>query len=179
MTGDSEPGECPAPSDSGQEKTFVSPAERSSSGIVPLRALCRGVLHALGMFSLEDLTSEERLDFGKTRTWFGIGEVLMAGLLAACIAVPAFFWCAKITEPSLAFIAAVMIFLPAFVFLPKLIRYAMDADTDAVLIAFGKNEQVRRVFWAVFIGMAGLVLARILDPVTAQQILGAITGMGG
>jgi len=27
--------------------------------------------------------------------------------------------------------------------------------------------------------MAGLVLARVLDPVTAQQVVGVITGMGG
>jgi hypothetical protein len=43
--------------------------------------------------------------------------------------------------------------------------------------AFGKNEQVKRVFWTFFIGMAGLVLARVMDPVTAQRIVGMITGM--
>jgi hypothetical protein len=52
------------------------------------------------------------------------------------------------------------------------------ADTEAVIDAFGKNEQVKKVFWTVFIAMAGLVLARIIDPVTAQQIVGIITGMG-
>jgi hypothetical protein len=83
----------------------------------------------------------------------------MAGLLAACLAVPAFFWFAGLAEPSLAFIAAVLIFLPAFVFLPKLIRKAMDAETGAVLMAAGKNEQVRKVFWGIFAALAGLVLA--------------------
>ena len=43
---------------------------------------------------------------------------------------------------------------------------------------FGKNEQVKRVFWTLFVAMAGLVLAQVLDPVTAQQIVGMITGMG-
>jgi hypothetical protein len=52
------------------------------------------------------------------------------------------------------------------------------ADTDAAIKAFGKNEQVKKVFWTLFISMAGLVLARVVDPVTAQQIVGLITGMG-
>ena len=42
----------------------------------------------------------------------------------------------------------------------------------------GKNEQVKKVFWTVFVAMAGLVLARAVDPVTAQQLVGIITGMG-
>ena len=54
----------------------------------------------------------------------------------------------------------------------------MHADPDIVLAAFGKNEQVRKVFWTVFIAMAGLVLTRIVDPGTAQQIVGIITGTG-
>jgi hypothetical protein len=79
----------------------------------------------------------------------------------------------------LAFIAAAVLFLPLFVFLPKLIQRAMKADTDAVIDAFGKNEQVRKVFWTLFVTMAGLVLARVVDPVTAQQVVGIITGIGG
>jgi hypothetical protein len=35
------------------------------------------------------------------------------------------------------------------------------------------------VFWTLFVAMAGLVLARVVDPVTAQQVVGIITGMGG
>ncbi|MFA5267144.1 MAG: hypothetical protein WC379_04165 [Methanoregula sp.] len=69
----------------------------------------------------------------------------MAALLAANIAVPAFFWFAGITALPLAFIGAAVLFLPLFVFLPRIIRYAMKADTDAVLDAFGKNEQVKKV----------------------------------
>jgi hypothetical protein len=45
--------------------------------------------------------------------------------------------------------------------------------------AFGKNEQVKKVFWTLFVAMAGLVLAGVVDPVTAQQVVGIITGMGG
>lgn len=51
------------------------------------------------------------------------------------------------------------------------------ADTDAVIEAFGKNEQVKKVFWTLFIAMAGLVSAQVVDPVTAQQVVGIITGM--
>ncbi len=54
----------------------------------------------------------------------------------------------------------------------------MKADADAIILAFGKNEQVKKVFWTLFVAMAGLVLARVVDPVTAQQVLRAITGMG-
>ncbi len=71
-----------------------------------------------------------------------------------------------------------MLFLPLFVFLPKVIQRGMKVDAEAIIDAFGKNEQVRKVFWSVFIAMGGLVLARIIDPVTARQIVQAIVGMG-
>jgi hypothetical protein len=41
-----------------------------------------------------------------------------------------------------------------------------------------KNEHVKKVFWTVFVAMAGLVLARVVDPATAQQVVGIITGTG-
>jgi hypothetical protein len=41
-----------------------------------------------------------------------------------------------------------------------------------------KNEQMKRVFWTLFVAMAGQVLARVVDPGTAQQVVGIITGMG-
>ncbi len=52
----------------------------------------------------------------------------------------------------------------------------MQTDTEAIAALFGKNEQLRKVFWAVFAALAGLVLAQVVDPVTAQEILKAITG---
>lgn len=55
---------------------------------------------------------------------------------------------------------------------------AMQADAGAAIAAFGKNEQIKKVFWAVFLALAGLVLARILDPATAQQVLGILGGAG-
>jgi hypothetical protein len=57
--------------------------------------------------------------------------------------------------------------------------YIRKADTDEVIDAFGKNEQVKKVFWTLFIAMAELILARVVDPATAQQVVGNITGMGG
>jgi len=66
------------------------------------------------------------------------------------------------TELSLAFIGAAVLFLPLFVFLPKLIQRAMKADTAAAIEAFRKNEQVKKVFWTFFISMVGLVLTRVL-----------------
>jgi hypothetical protein len=53
----------------------------------------------------------------------------------------------------------------------------MKADTEAAINAFGKNEQIKKVFWTLFVTMAGLALARLVDPVTAQQVVGIITGM--
>jgi len=37
---------------------------------------------------------------------------------------------------------------------------------------------VKKVFWTLFVAMAGLVLARVVDPVTARQVVGIITGFG-
>ncbi|MFA4849954.1 MAG: hypothetical protein WC626_09535 [Methanoregula sp.] len=59
--------------------------------------------------------------------------------------------------------------------MPKLMQWAMKADTEAVIDMFGKNDQVKKVFWTLFVLMAGLVLTRVVDPVTAQQIIGILT----
>jgi len=54
----------------------------------------------------------------------------------------------------------------------------MKTDADAVFVAFGKNEQTKKVFWTLFVAMAGLVIAQVVDQTTAQQVVGMITGMG-
>jgi hypothetical protein len=140
-----------------------------------VRTFWCGVLHAIGAFDPSALTDAEKADIAGQRTWFWLGEVSMAGVLAGIIAVPAGIWFAGLTEMPLAFIAAAVLFLPLFVFLPKLIQRGMKVDTEAAIDAFGKNEQVKKVFWVLFVAMAGLVLARVLDPATAQQIVGIIT----
>ena len=144
-----------------------------------VRTFWCGVLHAIGAFDLSALTDSEKTDIAGRTTWFWLGEVSMAGILAGIIAVPAGIWFAGRAEQSLAFIGAVVLFLPLFIFLPKLIQWAMKADTDAAIDAFGKNEHVKKIFWTLFAAMAGLVVARVVDPATAQQIVGMITGMGG
>jgi hypothetical protein len=141
-------------------------------------AVWYGMLNTLGIFELPELTDIERLTYAEKRHYFWFGEVGMAAILAGVFAVPLGIFMAGRTEISLAFIGAAVLFLPLFVFLPKLIQQAMKADTDAAIEAFGKNEQVKKVFWTLFISMAGLVLAQVLDPVTAQQIVTIITGIG-
>ena len=144
-----------------------------------MHAIWYGMLNTLGIFDLSVLTDAERLNYAEKRHYFWFGEVEMAAVLAGMIAVPLGIFMAGRTEITLGFIGAAVLFLPLFVFLPKLIQRAMKADVDVVIEAFGKNEQVKKVFWTFFIGMAGLVLARVVDPVTAQQIVGLIMGMGG
>lgn len=142
-------------------------------------AVWYGMLNVLGIFDLSVLTDIERLTYAEKRHYFWFGEVGMASILAGVFAVPLGIFMAGRTDTSLAFLGAAIIFLPLFVFLPKLIQRAMKADVDAVIEAFGKNEQVKKVFWSVFAAVAGLVLAQVMDPVTAQQTIGLITGMGG
>ena len=141
-------------------------------------AVWYGMLNTLGIFDVSTLSDAENVNYTQKKHYFWFGEVGMAGILAGSIAVPAGIWFAGQTEISLAFIGAAVLFLPLFVFMPKLIQCAMKADADAVIDAFGKNEQVKKVFWTLFVAMAGLVLARVVDPVTAQQVVGIITGMG-
>jgi hypothetical protein len=141
-------------------------------------AVWYGMLNTLGIFDLTVLSDTEQMNNNQKKHYFWFGEVGMSGILAGSIAVPAGIWFVGQTEISLAFIGAAVLFLPLFVFMPKLIQKAMKADTDAVIDAFGKNEQVKKVFWTLFVTTAGLVLARVVDPVTAQQVVGIITGMG-
>jgi hypothetical protein len=140
-------------------------------------AVWYGMLNVIGIFRMDELTALEKANYTEKRHYFWFGEVGMAAILAGIFAVPAGCFLAGRTEITLAFTGSAMIFLPSFVFLPKIIRLAMLADTDTAIEAFGKNEHVKKVFWAVFSALAGIVLAQVLDPVTAQRIVGIITGM--
>lgn len=141
-------------------------------------AVWYGMLNTLGIFDLSALTDFERVNYAEERHYFWFGEVGMAAILAGVFAVPLGIFMAGRTEISLAIIGAAVLFLPLFVFLPKLIQRAMKADAAAVIEAFGKNEQVKKVFWTLFISMAGLVVAQVLDPGMAREVVGMITGMG-
>jgi hypothetical protein len=140
-------------------------------------AVWYGILNTLGIFDLSALTNEERLNYSDKRHYFWFGEVGMASILAGVFAVPVGIFFAGQTEISLAFIGAAVLFLPLFVFMPKLVQCAMKSDAEAVIEAFGKNEQIKKVFWTLFVAMAGLAVARIVDPVTAQQVVGIIMGV--
>jgi F0F1-type ATP synthase assembly protein I len=135
------------------------------------------MLNTLGIFEFPALTDIERLTYAQKRHYFWFGEVGMAAMLAGVFAVPLGIWLAGRTEITLAFTGAAVLFLPLFVFLPKLIQRAMKADAAAVIEAFGKNEQVKKVFWTLFISMAGLVVAQVLDPALAAKVVAVLAGI--
>jgi hypothetical protein len=135
-----------------------------------------GALNTIGIFDPEVLDNEEKEIYAGNRRYFWFGEIASAAVLAGAFTVPLGMFLAEKTGSMLAFTIEAMLFLLLFVFLPKLIRQGMMTDTEAIIQLFGKNEQVKKVFWSVFIVLAGFVLAQVVDPVTAQQILGIITG---
>ncbi len=141
-------------------------------------AVWYGMLNTFGIFDFSALTDAERINYAQKKHYFWFGEVGTAGILAGMFVVPIGIFLAGRTEISLAFISAAILFLPLFVFLPKLIQRGLHADVDIVIEAFGKNEQVKKVFWSLFVVMAGLVLAKVLDPVSVQQIIGVIGSSG-
>ena len=96
----------------------------------------------------------------------------MAAVLAGVFAVSAGCYLAGRTGIALAFIPAMIVFMPLFVFLPKPIQRGMQADAQAVVDAFGKNEHVMRVIWALVVAMTGLVITKVLDPGMAQELGG-------
>lgn len=139
-------------------------------------AVWYGMLHTLGIFDLASITKEETSVLQQKRHYFWFGEVGMAAVLAGIFSIPVGIFLAGRAEIALAFIGAAVLFLPLFVFLPRLLQWAMKADTDAAIDALGKNEQVKKLFWSLFAALAGLVFARVLDPATAQQVVGILTG---
>ncbi len=142
-----------------------------------LHAAWYGLLSTMGIFDPAILTGPERDAGAERRHYFWFGEVASAAVLAGVFAVPAGIFLDAKTGTAAAFTLAALIFLLLFIFLPKLIRYAMKTDTETILDVFGKNEQVRKVFWTVFIALGGLVLAQVVDPVTAQEILRLLAGL--
>lgn len=141
-----------------------------------IHATWYGMLSTLGIFDPAALTREEREEYARRRYCFWFGEVASAAVLAGVLAVPLGMVLIDERGTAAAFTGAALIFLLLFVFLPKLIRLAMATDTEAIIALFGKNEQVQKVFWAVFATLAGLVLAEVADPATAEIVLSLITG---
>jgi hypothetical protein len=137
-----------------------------------------GALNTLGIFDPAVLGNEEKEAYAANRHYFWFGEVASAAVLAGTITVPLGKFLAEKTGSMLSFTIAAMLFLLLFVFLPRLIRQATQTDTETIIQLFGKNEQVKKVFWSVFIVLAGFVLAQVADPETAQQVVGILTGAG-
>jgi hypothetical protein len=88
-------------------------------------AVWYGMLNTIGIFDLSALTDIERLTYAEKRHYFWFGEVEMAANLAGTFAAPVGIFLAGRTDMSLAFNGAAVLFLPLFVFLPKLIQRAM------------------------------------------------------
>ena len=101
-----------------------------------------------------------------------------AAVLAVVFAVPAGIYLAGRTGIALAFILAMIVFMSLFVFLPKLIQRGMQADAQAMVEAFGKNEQVMKVIWTLVVAMTALVITKVLDPGMAQEVVGVLTTGG-
>lgn len=142
-----------------------------------LTAFRCGILHAFGLFDTGELSGEEQAVVTEHKSWFFTGEAFMAGMMAAVIAVPAGVFFAQETAAPLAVIGAMLLFLLLFVFLPKMIRIAGKTDTEMIIETLGKNEQIKKVFWTLFLAVAGLVLAEIVDPGTAESIIGILSGI--
>jgi hypothetical protein len=143
-----------------------------------LHAAWYGMLSTVGIFDPAVLSNSEQESYAERRHYFWFGEVMSAAVLAGIFAVPAGMILDAGAGTVPAFTGAAMIFLLLFIFLPKLIRQAMKTDTETILNVFGKNEQFRKVFWTVFMALAGLILAQVVDPATAQEILRLLTGTG-
>jgi len=141
-------------------------------------AIWYGMMNALGIFRMDRLDPEDVEIYTEQPHYFWLGEVGMAAVLAGVFAVPDGIYLAGRTGIAHAFILAMIVFMPLFVFLPKLIQRGMQADAQGVVDAFGKNEHVMRVIWVLVVAIAGLVVTRALDPVMAQQVVGVIVGMG-
>jgi hypothetical protein len=137
-------------------------------------AVWYGMLNVLCIFDFAALTDAEKTNYAVKRHYFWFGEVAMAAILAGLIAVPTGFYLVGRVDASLAVIGAAVVFLPLFVFIPKVFRYWRKVDADSVLEAFGKNELVKKVFWTGFAGMASVMLGWVLDPGSVQQVLGVM-----
>ncbi|MFA5266456.1 MAG: hypothetical protein WC379_00675 [Methanoregula sp.] len=162
---------------------LIIPVTIVLSGIIANRdemhAVWYGMLSTAGVFDPAELNEEEKAAIARERHCFWSGEVASAAALAGAFTVPLGMYFAEKSGTLMAFTIAAIIFLLLFIFLPRLIRKGMSTDTDTIIMLFGKNEQVKKVFWTVFIILAGFILAQVVDPVTAQEILRVLTGMGG
>ena len=148
------------------------------AGTEEIHAAWYRILITADIFDPAALDDDEKAALPGNRHYFWFGEVVSAAALAGAFTIPIGMFLAVKSGTLLSFTIAAMLFLLLFVFLPKLIRKGMNTDTDTIILLFGKNEQVKKVFWSVFIVLAGFVLAQVVDPVTAQAVLRLLSGTG-
>jgi len=85
-------------------------------------AIWYGMMNALGIFRMDRLVPEDLAVYTRQPHYFWLGEVGMASILAGTFAVPAGIYLAGRAGIALAFILAMIVFMPLFVLMPKLIR---------------------------------------------------------
>jgi len=134
------------------------------------------MMNTLGIFRMDRLVPEDLEIYTKQPHYFWLGEVGMAAVLA----FPAGCYLTGRTGIALAFILAMIVFMPLF---------RVPAETDSMgdaggcagcglMCVFGKNEHVMRVIWALSMAIIGLVITKVLDPVVAQEVVGVLTSGG-
>ncbi len=139
-------------------------------------AVWYGMLNTLGIFDFAGLSELEKAHYAEKKHYFWFGEVAMAAALAGVIAVPCGIFLVSRAEATLACAGTAIVFLPLFIVLPKLFRKAAATDPDTIIAAFGKNEHIKKIFWAFFAALAGIVLAQVVDPATAAEVVRLIAG---
>ena len=77
-------------------------------------AIWYGMMNALGIFRIDRLVPEDLAVYTRQPHYFWLGEVGMAAVLAGVFAVPAGCYLAGRTGIALAFILAMIVFVPLF-----------------------------------------------------------------
>ena len=85
-------------------------------------AIWYGMMNTLGIFRMDRLVPEDLAVYTRQPHYIWLGEGGMAAVLAGVFVMPAGCYLAGRTGIALAFIVAMVVFMPLFVFLPKLIQ---------------------------------------------------------
>ena len=98
-----------------------------------MHAIWYRMLNTLGIFDISVLTDIERLTYAEKRHYFWLERWGWPRCWPVCLRFRSESFIAGRTEITLAFISGAVLFLPFFVFLPKLMQQAMKTDVDAVI----------------------------------------------
>jgi len=90
------------------------------------------------------------------------------------------FFRARRAEITLAFIGAAVLFLPFFVFLPKLIQYDMEADTQGkLLMRSGRTSRSGRCYGLCYLRWPGWCWPGLLTRRLPGRLWGLLREWGG